>query len=101
MKKAKEYEIINHGPEHSQYFQGCGVSYTKFDTCVTGIGDNAKDAYNDAVEQIYEMGEYTEKSLDNLLPKRPKGIRVKDRLTKEERESDEFYWHLSIRVRGE
>ena len=50
-----KYEIINHGPEHSQYFQGCGVSFTKFDTVTTGIGTNAKEAYENAIDQLYTL----------------------------------------------
>jgi hypothetical protein len=46
------YEIVDHGIEHSQYFQGCGTSYTDFDECVTGCGDNALEAFDDALEQI-------------------------------------------------
>ena len=42
MKKIRSYEIINHGYEHSQYFQGGGVSYTPFDDVATGVGYYAK-----------------------------------------------------------
>ena len=46
------FEIVDHGIEHNQYFQGCGTSYTEFDECVTGCGENALEALNDALEQI-------------------------------------------------
>ncbi len=48
------YEIINHGIEHSQYFQGCGVSFTEFDVCFTGIGNSAFEALDDALGQAKE-----------------------------------------------
>ena len=94
--KAIAYEIINHGPEHSQYFQGCGTAFTDFDFCETGIGDNAKEAYNDAIEGLYTM-DIDGKSLDKLLPKNPHGIRKTDKLTKGM--DDEYYWHVSIRIK--
>ncbi len=46
------YEILRHGVEHSDYFQGCGVSFTDFDHVVTGIGDTEKEAFEDALEQL-------------------------------------------------
>lgn len=52
MKKVKQFEIINHGVEHSQYFQGCGVSLTKYDECATGTGNSYKEALNDALESL-------------------------------------------------
>jgi hypothetical protein len=33
-----EFEVIDHGIDGSQYFQGCGVAYTKFKYVVTGCG---------------------------------------------------------------
>lgn len=38
-----QYQIINHGYENSQYFQGCGVSYTEFEHVQTGCGNDAKE----------------------------------------------------------
>ena len=50
--KIAKYEIVDHGIDNSQYFQGCGVSYTEFDECATGCGSNALEAFDDAMEQI-------------------------------------------------
>lgn len=50
--KIASFEIIDHGIEHSQYFQGCGVSYTNFNEVATGCGQNATEALEDALEQI-------------------------------------------------
>jgi len=46
------YEIVDHGIDHSQYFRGCGVFYTKFDHCATGSGFDFHEALNDALEQV-------------------------------------------------
>jgi hypothetical protein len=47
-----DYQVIDHGIEHCQYFQGCGVSFTRFDHCVTGCGSTPLEAFDDALEQI-------------------------------------------------
>ena len=57
--KIDEYEIIDHGIEHEQYYQGCGVAFTHFDYIHTGCGDSFNDALDDAFDQI-AMGEMRE-----------------------------------------
>jgi hypothetical protein len=51
-KKVTEFQLLDHGIDHAQYFQGCGVSFTSFDTCYTGCGDNPAEAFDDALEQL-------------------------------------------------
>lgn len=69
MKTIQEYEIVDHGIEHEQYFQGCGVSFTKFETVSTGIGNSLQKALNDAAEGIaqqgYEISAELEKEIEN------------------------------------
>jgi hypothetical protein len=94
-----KYEIINHGYMRPDYFQGWGTAYTDFDYAVTGCGNNAKEAYNDAVEQIYRIhidGTYEMKRVVEALklPTRPKGIRAKDKVPESDSES---YWYVGIR----
>ncbi len=98
--KAVKMEIINHGIEHSQYFQGCGTSFSVFNICYTGAGSNAKEAYEDAVEQCYQS-EIDSKSLDRILPTKPKGIRVRDKVPAkfQKEELNEIYWYVSIRLK--
>ena len=45
-----QWEIVDHGIQDSQYFQGCGPY--EFEHVSTGIGDNPKDALTDAIESI-------------------------------------------------
>lgn len=54
--KINEFEIVDHGIEHEQYFQGCGVSFTPFSDVATGIGDNPAEAIDDCLEQIASIG---------------------------------------------
>jgi hypothetical protein len=52
MKTIEKYQIINHGVQNEQYFQGCGVSHTEFTDVSTGIGNNAHDALEDALHSL-------------------------------------------------
>ena len=58
MKPISEYSITDHGVEHSQYFQGAGVAFTKWEACYTGIGCSLAEALGDAVEQLAMSEEY-------------------------------------------
>ena len=55
MKQISDFEIINHGIDNSQYFQGCGVVYTKFSHIAIGCGNSAKDAFEDCLENIAQQ----------------------------------------------
>lgn len=98
--KTENYEIINHGYDHSQYFPGCGTAFTKYDFCVTGAGDNAAEAYQDALDQV-ESIRMVEPTLTYSLPKRPAGIRKRDKVPYEfsKHEENEVYWYVSIRLK--
>jgi len=56
MKQIKDYEIVSHGFELSDYFQGCGVAFTKFSDVATGCGATELEAYNDALDQMAGIG---------------------------------------------
>lgn len=56
MKTITCFEIVDHGIDHAQYFQGCGVSHTKFAEVATGCGDNPAEALADALEQLACIG---------------------------------------------
>jgi hypothetical protein len=90
--KLRQFEILNHGPDQSDYFQGCGTSCSNFTHAFTGIGDNAKEAYQDALEQVYmTLGS----GIGDRLPSRPSGIRVRDKVPAN---SEGCYWYTSIRL---
>jgi len=52
MKTVKGCVVVDHGFDAEQYFQGCGASFTEFDECATGIGDTAREAFDDALESL-------------------------------------------------
>lgn len=90
-KKVIEFQIISHGYMYPDYFQGCGVAFTEFQDVATGCGNDAKEAYEDAVESLAQCGWNVDK-----LPRRPRGIRASDRVPAR---CDEAYWYVSVRVR--
>ena len=47
-----DFEIVDLGVHHPDYFQGFGTSFTKFEHSVYGIGDTAQEAYDDALDQM-------------------------------------------------
>lgn len=94
MKTIKGYQIIDHGFENSQYFQGCGVSFTSFTDCFTGIGGNPFEALEDAMEMAAQSGWNTE-SIDNALldsSEMPDAGLTHD-------DYDDCYHYVSIRVK--
>lgn len=88
----RDFEILNHGKEHADYWQGCGTFGTQYKHCFTGIGMNAKEAYIDAENQVYDM--LGDEADDLRLPSFPKGIRQKDKVKKSD--GDDVYWRVSI-----
>ena len=50
-----EYELLDHGIEHAQHFQGCGTALTEYEHVATGCGDNAKEAVDDALESMSQQ----------------------------------------------
>lgn len=50
--KIVDYDIIEHGIESEQYFQGCGTAYTDYEHCATGCGNNPAEAIDDCLENM-------------------------------------------------
>ena len=87
----EDYQILDHGIESEQYFQGCGTFGTKFDDCFTGIGESAYDALDDALEQA-AMSDYDVDGIPNDLSK--------DKIEREEdSDGDERHYYVSIRLK--
>lgn len=64
------YEVVDHGVDNAQYFQGCGVAHTQWDDVAVGVGNTPLDAYEDAVEALAQGGWEVD-----ALPERPRGLR--------------------------
>ncbi len=90
--KLISYEILDHGMDHSQYFQGCGTAFTNFTHVWTGAGDSSKEAYNDALGQAYmDIGDLADK-----FQKRPAGFTLRPTVP---HDSEDVYFYVSIRAR--
>ena len=63
MKPITEFQLSNHGIEHAQYFQGAGISFTRWKACYTGCGDSAGEALDDAIDMMAQADEYDHASL--------------------------------------
>jgi hypothetical protein len=66
------FEIVDHGVEDGQYFQGCGTAFTPWNNVVTGVGESAMDAYNDAI-MLIDQTEDSEGILE-VLPSEPEWL---------------------------
>lgn len=110
MKHIKAYEIINHGVEYSDYFQGCGVSGTEYTYVATGIGDSEDEALADALEQLAQNDWDTESNAELLADEQKASLR--DLVTPhvdamhdgadaspDDEDYEYPYVHVSIRVR--
>ncbi len=51
----KDFEVVDHGIDNSQYFQGCGVAFTRYYEVVTGCGQNFQEAIDDALESMAQQ----------------------------------------------
>jgi len=91
MKKVTDYEIINHGIEGSQYFQGCGIAYTEYTEVYTGIGDNPHDALEDALEQA-AMSDWDVEGITNDLSE-------VDTVPDDAEDASELHHFVSIRIK--
>ena len=111
MKTITGFEVIDHGIDGSQYFQGCGVAYTDFDHVVTGCGQNAREAWEDALEQL-ACDEWDVATVENsgdgqeYMSEKAEAFSVASYLAKQGEgdgesvpEDCELYYYLSIRVK--
>jgi hypothetical protein len=87
-KNVEDYEIIVHGVMNSQYFQGCGISYTSYTDVSTGIGSSKYEACEDALEQLAQNNWNVEGIKNNLSEK----IIVPE-------DSEDVWCYVSIRVK--
>ena len=98
MKTIVEFEVIDHGIENEQYFQGCGVAFTSYANVATGIGNNPAVAIDDCLEQIAQNGFETEGMEKRILA--DIGKRKMPRTPKLKPSQDECHYYVSIRWNG-
>lgn len=104
MNTPERYELIDHGIDHAQYFQGCGVCFTHFHEVQTGCGENFGKAIQDALEAIAcsTRGDLAKKletqiKSDEGWKEWPESPEANADTPKEELEYSEMYYYVSIR----
>jgi hypothetical protein len=95
MRTIQEFEIVDHGIQHEQYFQGCGLAFTEYDDIATGIGSNPAEAFQDALEQL-AMADWETDGMENRIGREigRNCLPVTPRT-----DVDECYYYASIRVK--
>lgn len=91
MKKVNNYQVLDHGVEGSQYFQGCGVSGTEYISVATGIGDTPHEALEDALEQLACM-DWDVEGIKNDLSE-------ESDIPEDAEEESELHHFVSVRVK--
>lgn len=56
LKRVKSLRIVDHGPEHAQYFQGHGIALTRYTDSATGCGSTPGEALEDALDMLAQNG---------------------------------------------
>lgn len=100
--KPTKFRIVDHGPDHAQYFPGHGISLTEFKECATGCGSTAKEALDDAIEQLATNGwdmSAVEASEDAKIEGTIEGWH--DCKTERELETCEHHYYVSVDVTDE
>jgi len=100
MHKITEYEIIDHGIMHPDYFQGCGIACTDYDQVATGIGDNPQEALDDCLEVIAQSGDYDLSALETEIEDAPTEPSVEYNEDDDEDAEESPYYYVSIRWRN-
>ena len=91
--KPTDYEIVVHGMEHEQHFQGCGVSGTGYTAVFTGIGNNPGEALDDALEQAAMSGWDVDANPKLRRERLPRCPRVPE-------EFQDCHYYVSVRLKS-
>lgn len=91
-KDITNFQLLSHGFDHSQYFQGCGTSFTDYAHVVTGCGGSEKEAFEDALEQLcMQVSGVTTWEIES------KAGKLSEETLKDIPEDNEVYFYYSIR----
>jgi hypothetical protein len=103
-KKPTAWRIIDHGPDHAQYFPGHGLAFSGFADCATGCGSTPGEALEDALDSLAqdEWDTAEIEASDEARDCRASAGDVDDWhdcATDKELDSCEHYWYVSVDVR--
>lgn len=86
---------ISYEREFEDYFQGHGISYTRFTWCVTGIGDTIPEALDDALEQLATDSHWDTSAI--ACSEEFKALAQSPYTTKPMREGEHYYVSIDLR----
>jgi len=69
-RRVSDYSIDDEGPVSPQYWQGVSTSFTHYDDVYTGVGDNAREALENALD-IAAMDGWDVDAIPNTMPDSP------------------------------
>lgn len=95
MKPITTFQLVDHGIDSSDYFQGCGIAFTEFTDIATGCGSNPKEAIDDALEQLAMSGWDTTTMDARIL----EHFEIAELPQKPEATIENTYYYVSVRVR--
>lgn len=100
-----DFEILDCGVDHAQYFQGIGTAFTRYNHASLGCGMTAAESIEDALEAVAMEGENIDFSaieadeMYKALSSETRDIYeiLGEEPTEEESEHDERYYYTAIR----
>ena len=112
------FDVISHGIDAEQYFQGCGSG--SYDDVATGIGDSFAEAFDDALDQLAMGSNFDVSDIEELFLQEsgaecladirsddvhaechtPDTCNAEDCEECEDHEECQLHYYVSIRVKG-
>lgn len=90
------YEFIDHGLGHPDYFPGCGVAFTGFDECFTGSGNTPSEAANEALDMATNDYKWNDAVLNEAEADVNKDFYYEHEAIPDDSEA---MYHVSIRIK--
>jgi hypothetical protein len=92
-----KFEIVDLGVHRPDYFQGFGVSHTKFEHCTYGIGDTAQEAYDDALDSAAQFSPWAAIDLSAVPLCCPFSGAVPEERNTDSEITETAWYHVGIR----
>ena len=93
--KVKDWELVDLGIDHEQYFAGFGVAFTDYTDCVVGIGDNPREALDDALENADQEIDIAE--IFKLYPDFLDAAKMQAASVEPTEENEEQHYYIGLR----
>ena len=95
--KVVDFDIEDCGIDHAQYFNRGGVVFTDYTDFAIGAGDDVREAYEDAVEQLAQSWDDVS-ILPDIWPAE-EDMEESPSVSKEYPDSEDMHYYVVVRVR--